>query len=621
MKTRRTAFWYFSMVVYSCVVLYAIVATWKSLGEGQEYPYLLKGFFLLLLTGGAVLLLAFGMLWARLDISGRMAAHPRAAHLAEWLCAAVVLGAGAALRIAYLAAMPMQPESDFKTYYEIAEMLCKGTLLTQGTGYCDYVAMFPHVLGYPAVLSVIFRLFGVSVAAAQGFNAALAVATAFVIWRVARRLAGRIGGFAALCAAAFWPSQILYTNFVAGEFLFTFLLLCCVWLFVVQLQDFGGEVRHPWLCVGLLAALGALLALAGAVRPMALLFLISAVLCLLPYKNDLPARLIDDIPLGTRLISRGWKRCLVMVAAYLLLSNFVSMSVGYTVDRTLASGSASFGYNLLVGLNTQSSGGWNQEDADVLYQAFDETGSATQAHLTCRDLALQRLKTDPRALLNLMTKKFEVLWGNDDYGASWNILFMDQQGTLTAARQSFYSRMMELSDLFYLAMLILAGVAGLAFWQNRPDASYAMELLFLGTVAMHLLVENQNRYHYHALALLAVFGGIAVSYVLQRCRFRVLEGEEQRVRQAARQAEREAHVRDLQAEEKRLTELRAQAMHAQFDLDKAVREGHVNITVSEAVGRQTPPPKPAQKSAAPQEVSPEILRMRRVHPQSRQNKE
>ena len=594
MEIRRNGFMCFALTVYGIAILYAIICTSSTLGAGQEYPYYLKGVFLVSLLCLGILLLVFGVLWARLGMTRRVEDHPHFAFWAENGSAVAVLCVSALIRVRYVQTMPMAPLSDYKTYYEIAQMLNSGTLLTNGTGYCDYVAMFPHVLGYPLVLAAVFRMFGTSVAVAQYFNVALSVGTAFVAWRVARRLAGRIGGFVALCATVFWPSQILYDNFVASEYLFTFLLMCCIWLFVASTQDFDGSTLHPWHCAMELAGLGALLAFAGVIRPLAIIFLVAVLIYLLPGKMELPSRLRNNIPLGLRLIGRGWKRCLLVLCTYLLLSGFFSMGVGYTVDRSLASGSTSFGYNLLVGLNTQSYGGWNQEDANYLYNSFNSTHSATEAHLTCRDLALKRLTQSPKATFNLMIHKFEVLWGNDDYGASWNILFMDQQGNLTSWRKTFLYHMMDVSDLYYLIMLALAGVAGIYLWRKKPNTSYSLVLLFLGTVALHLLVENQNRYHYQVLPVFAIFAGMAVAYINQECYERVMAARACREKEAQEQAKREAHIRELAEEERRLIKLRSEALHTRFDIEKALREGHVGITVSAAVERESSEPSPAR---------------------------
>ena len=124
--------------------------------------------------------------------AGKAAAHPRVVLIFECIIACGVLAASAVVRIWCVRNLPMQPESDDKTYYEIANLLKEGTLLTDGPGYCDYVAMFPHVLGYPYALSIVFRLFGTSVLTAQYFNVALAVGAVFLTYRIARRLGGRI---------------------------------------------------------------------------------------------------------------------------------------------------------------------------------------------------------------------------------------------------------------------------------------------------------------------------------------------------------------------------------------------------------------------------------------------
>ena len=127
----------------------------------------------------------------------------------------LVLAAGFIIRIRYLQSMPMEPESDYKTYYEIADLINRGTLLKEGPGYCDYIAMFPHVFGYPYVLAVLFRIFGTSVQTAQYFNVVLAMGTVFLAYRTGKAAGGRICGLSALFLTAFWPSQILYINMVA----------------------------------------------------------------------------------------------------------------------------------------------------------------------------------------------------------------------------------------------------------------------------------------------------------------------------------------------------------------------------------------------------------------------
>ena len=582
MKLRKNAFYYFALVVFLLCVLFAMAGVFRRLGDGQEYPYLLKGEWVLGTLALVMCLLGAGALGARVRLRERLDRYKTLTLAGEGLLAAVLLTAGLILRVRVINELPMEPNSDYKTFYEIAALLNRNALIEEGIGYCDYVAMFPHVFGFPAVLSWVFALFGTSVRTALLFNLVMEMGCCVMIWRIGRLAAGRLCALISLGLAAFLPSSILYSNFVASEPLFTFLLLVAVWLFAHSLSGRGHE-KHPWLCALELAALGIVLAFGSFIRPMAVIFLVAAVICLLPGKKQLPSLPRNDIPLGLRATDKGWKRCAIMAGVYLLVSSLFTMGTGYAVDRALAGSSASYGYNLLVGLNQESYGGWNQEDADYLYAALEATGSAQEAQLACRDIALERLKTDPRALINLLVHKFDVLWGNDDYGASWNILFMDQQGTLTPERESFLYRMMDVSDLYYLWLLLGAGVLGVLLFRRRPDTLYACVLLFCGTVALHLFVENQNRYHYHAIPLLALFSGAAASAVLGIVGRAVMARIEQKRQEAEARARHESEVRARQRDEEERVRLRAQALHTQFDMGKAILEGHIRVVASEGV--------------------------------------
>ncbi len=582
MRLRKNAFYYFALAVFLLCVLFAMAGVFRRLGDSQEYPYLLKGEWVLSTLALVMCLLGAGALGARMRLRERLDQYKTLTLAGEWLLAAVLLTVGLILRIRVINDLPMEPNSDYKTFYEIAALLNRNALIEEGIGYCDYVSMFPHVFGFPAVLSWVFGLFGTSVRTALLFNLVMEMGCCVMVWRIGRLAAGRLCALFSLALVVFLPSSILYSNFVASEPLFTFLLLTAVWLFALSLSDRGQE-KHPWLCALKLSALGFVLAFGSFVRPMAVIFLVAAVICLLPGEKKLPSLPRNDIPLGLRATDKGWKRCAIIVGVYLLFSSLFTMGTGYAVDRALAGSSASYGYNLLVGLNQESFGGWNQEDADYLYAALEATGSAQEAQLACRDMALERLKTDPRALINLLVHKFDVLWGNDDYGASWNILFMDQQGTLTPERESFLYRMMDVSDLYYLWLLLGSGMLGVMLFRRKPDTLYACVLLFCGTVALHLFVENQNRYHYHAIPLLALFSGAAASAMLGVVGRAVMASIEQKRQETEARVREEAEILARQRDEEERVRLRAQALHAQFDMGKAILEGHIRVVASEGV--------------------------------------
>ena len=580
MLLRKNAFQYFAVSVWIISLLYALAAGIVSLGEGQEYPYLQGGALLMLLLGGWLLLSGGAGLVARLDPK-RSLREAAWLNYAETAIAALALAFAAMLRLWVVRSLPMQVESDYKTYYEIAELITKGTLRTDGSGYCDYIALFPHVYGYSYALSWVFRLFGVSVAAAQRFNVVLSVLTVFLAYRTARLAGGRLCGMVALLLTAFWPSQIVYVNMVASEYLFSFMLMLGLYVFVRTLGDFSGDDAHPALGALLHVFLGAWLALTAAVRPMALLLLITIVICVGFERLRLPVRSTADQPVSLIFLSKGWMRCFAVVAVYMATSGLIAIGVTNAVDRDLASGTTSFGYNLLVGLNVEAEGGWNQEDSDYLYAALERTGDASQAHLACRDLALQRLG-DVKGVMNLFLHKFQVLWMNDDYGATWNLLFMEQQGTLTSERASFLYAVRSWGTTFYLLVLALSLVGAVGFWQKGAGLAYPFLLMVLGTVAMHLLVENQNRYHFHALYMLAILAAFGVKSACEASRLRVQRKQEERRRVAEGEREDAEKREALRREEEHLTALRREAMQSRFDMKEAIQKGYVTVRVTKA---------------------------------------
>lgn len=583
MRFRKNWFYYLAYAICLTIVLYALAVTLLSLGNGQEYPYLLQGRWLLTVISGGLLLAFILSMYARLEIRKKINLSGREGRILEAVGIIIILLGCFLIRFNYIQKMPMHPESDYKTYFEVAQYLMNGNLVEDAPGYCDYIAIFPHVLGYPRFLCSLFRITGVSVFAAETANVVLYTLTVLFLWLTVRMLVGRLGALNAAAIAAFMPSTILYSNFVASEYLFTFQLMVCICLFTLSLHPTEMKEKHPWTVPVETALLGFLLAVASTVRPMAQIFLIAAMLCLLRGSQKLPAKPKNDLPLALRCSDKGYKRCMILLIFFMSFNKAFTASTAYTIDRELAGGSSSFGYNLLVGLNSESNGGWNDEDSAYLYQVLDETGSPSAAQEACRDLAFQRLQDDPDKLLNLFIHKYQVLWGNDDYGASWNILFMRQQGNLTAEREAYLFKMRDFSDLYYAGLLVLVLIETMYQIKKRIDSRYAITLLFLGTAALHILVENQNRYHFHALLLFALLGGCAVADMEITCYWRTMHKTALKEAADFEEQQRQKRIADIEKDQKEMEEQRAAALHAQFDMASALRNGHVKVIASNSV--------------------------------------
>lgn len=580
MKPKKSVLSYFVIILYLAGILYILVCGVASLGEGREYPYVLQGVFFAGLLGLWLLVNGISAIAARLQIEDWVRKKRKLFRIAEAVIVAVVLLASVYIRWKAVINLPMEPQSDYKTYYEVADLLKRGLLAEAGEAYCNNIALFPYELSYPYILSLVFRLFGTSVFVAQKFNIALAAGTVFLTYRTGKLAGGSMTGLGGLLLAAFWPSQILYVNMVAGECIFSFLFMLCVYLFVLTLRKYTSDAKHPAVGVMLHFLLGSLLAVCAWVHPAAVILLIAIILCLFSQKMRIPPCRPIEQPISLKILSKGWLRLFIIVFCYISVSKFCSMGTEYTIERETASGSASFGYTLLVGLNTESAGQWNQADADYLNDAFDYTQNASQAQLLCRDLAMERLKWGPGVLLNLFLHKYETLWSNDEYGVSWNLFFMDQQGDLTKAGENFLYASRDLCNLFYLLAVAFAGIGGIFLWEKGMDYEYVFALIFVGTAAVYLFAESQNRYHYHVLFIFALMAGNTFKeiYAMNRAKALKIREEKERRKRILLEDE-EWRKRELEEEEK-LKNLREQAMKSQFDMKDALERGLIKVSVA-----------------------------------------
>lgn len=585
MQIQKNWFNNLAVLLFLFAVFYILACILSQAGSGQEYPYYVQGLLLMVLLLSLAMVMAVSILAARWKIPSRLQQCPRVSLYAECAAVIMILSLAAAVRLAAIGYFPMEPQSDYKTFYEVADLLKRGTLVEEGPGYCEYIAMFPHVFGFSYALSLVFGLFGTSVLSAQYFGLLLSLGSVFFTYRIARKLGGKAAGLIALFVSAFWPSQILYTVFISSEQLFTFMMLGCIWLFIDLVQNCRQGMRRAGGAVALHIVLGVLLALTSAVRPMGLILLVAFLICLIPNKFALKVRLRNETKLSERFLSKGWLRGVLIVAAYFLMSAILSKGISYTIEQEIPGTAASFGYNLLTGLNQQSEGGWNEDDSEYLYASMEATGSAAGAQSACRDLAFARLNTDPRALLNLFVHKFQILWANDDYGSTWNILFADEE-TMTKEKENLLFELMDFNNGYYLIVLFFAALGGLYMWRKRFDWSMPLILMFLGTAALHLLVENQNRYHYHILPVFAILAALAAVALYRDMAERLWH------RQQVRQLQKDLRRQELELKgrmeeaEAYLMQKQKDSMQSQFDMVTALKEGHVQMSVSQAC--QTP---------------------------------
>lgn len=509
MTAKKNWFVYLALLLFECGMAFALYSGISALPNLTSNLYLRFTGALCVCTALVFLIRVAGLPIKKLKAAGRLQPDDPRARRAERAVVAAVLAFSAAVRVYAITQLPIQPSTDFQTYYRIAEMLAGGVL--SASGYSGYIAEFPHIIGFPFILSLLFRIIGPSVRAGLYLNMALSLASTYLVYRIARTLSGRLAGLAALAAAAFWPSQILYGAILASEPSFTCLLLLCIWLFI-YLFRYPAKTSTVEGAVFLCVILGALLVLSNGVRPLASVLLIAIALCFIPCvvrfnKND---KMLNGR--FTRAACQGWFRAALVLAVFLTCNHFISKAISSEIAYELPGSTASFGFNLMVGVNTQSNGAWNQEDADFFAEQFARTNSAKAAQEASLAAALRRIAENPVGVIRLGIEKYASLWGNDDYGAYWTTLFLSQQGALTPPLEGFIARISVINNYIYLAALFFSAVCAARLLRLKTvSPAQVLILLFVGTAALHMLLESQNRYHYFMLQVFIILSSLGVS--------------------------------------------------------------------------------------------------------------
>jgi hypothetical protein len=584
MSIKRNWMIYLSLFIYLAASLLILSFGLEQFHE-IEQTYLVKtiliiGFFAVYITMNVLF-----YLFTR-PILLKIGSHLRVLkYVLEGLVILAILGGGVALRLYYIKSYPVGMESDYKFYYDVAIMIKDGTLTTVSNN--EYISLFPHTYGYCYILSLVMRVFGTDPSICYYANIVFAAITALFCYGIGRRIAGRVAGISALAISFFWPSQILFSNINGAEAAFTCFLYGAAYLCLMSMQIKEDTKLSTSRIILRHVICGILIALSSAIRPMGLVLLIAFVICLLSMNKKLTYKSIMDVSLKTILLSKGFLRAIFVLLGYFIASQLISAGVAQAIEKDIASGGA-MGYSLMVGTNIASDGGYSQETRDFLEKAYEETESANAANDASMEVAIKQIKANPVGILELFAKKFYLVWSNDDYATTTNIVTMNNQLLLTTNVESLFYDLADLNNVFYLFVVFLSAI-GVIFLLRKDNEASLFAIFFVGTIALFLLVEMQNRYHYFALQSLAILaaGGIGFTYEFyrQRSELRIsnklmLLADVELAAGVVEEEVKEGAV--LETSEVISVSTTAASKMNTIDVIKAIQEGHIRITATKA---------------------------------------
>ena len=372
--------------------------------------------------------------------------------------------------------------ADYQTFWQAAVDLSEGN----HPQAVDYLAMFPHILGYSTFLSFFLKVFGQHVLVAALLNVVLTCISGLLIFRLARSW---ISDEAAVLAYGFWmicPSKLLYNPMVLAEPYYTCLLLGFFFLLseAEKHEDTWGAAFFM-----LFGAMGGLLAgLVNTARPIGIVMLIALILWLLFLKEHTGKRL----KWGALTVAA----VLVYTLTGMLWNRYVTNQIGQEPPSIP-------GYNIYVGWNTETGGSYEDEDMTWFqsryFGEFERNAQETQKAML--ESAKERISSAKAEIPSLMLRKLRTLLGNDEGGA-----FYSRESLSGSA----YALLCVISNVWYYAVCLLALCGCGCLWRQKSGESvFALVLCGLGLILAQLLVEVAARYHYSLipeLILLAVCG-------------------------------------------------------------------------------------------------------------------
>ena len=155
----------------------------------------------------------------------------------------------------------------------------------------------------------------------------------------------------------------------------------------------------------------------------------------------------------------------------------------------------------LFGTNTETNGGYNEEDIEVAGYRSDDPEVREAAPAVAREMALNRIRSEPSRFVTFaLTTKMERLWERERALNNWSI------GDAKARNEAnHYLRRAAMlgADGAYRVVFVLFLVA-LAGQVRRPTHAAMLGGIVLLYALPHLLIEVKARYHLPMITFMIV---------------------------------------------------------------------------------------------------------------------
>jgi 4-amino-4-deoxy-L-arabinose transferase-like glycosyltransferase len=391
-------------------------------------------------------------------------------------CALPVLALLYLVPRAAMIACAVVPSSDADWYYGHGAMLAHGLGYLNGHG--QPTAFWP--VGWPWLLSLAFRVGGVSVWTVGVLNLAASALTGWLLLDLARRWTGsELAARAGLLAFAVYPNAILYVPLALTEVAYTALLTGGIWLLVTR------PGRGTTLLAGLVFGVATL------VKAQTLV-IVPVILAIMLWREPGALRRMPGMTL------RG---LLVLAAAALVIAPWT-----WRNHRELHAWipvSTNGGITLLTGNNDSARGGYTPDDPLVRsidpLKDTDEVAYDAQA----RRLGMDWIKANRLRFVALAPLKMWHLWGPDGEG-QW--AYETGSWAYRAAPHAFLI-VRAINQVWYWLLLAAFAIAPLRIARRRIDWWLVPYAVALFPTMIAVVFSGQSRFHYPAMPFVCLIAG------------------------------------------------------------------------------------------------------------------
>ncbi|MDD4297888.1 MAG: glycosyltransferase family 39 protein [Ruminiclostridium sp.] len=377
----------------------------------------------------------------------------------------------------------LTPQGDYSIYLSVAKAINSGNL-----GNKFYFGIFPHALNYPIFISVFYRFFGELTWLPRAINlifGALEVGIGtYIIEKCTNPRISLVGGL----AIALNPSIIIFTLLSGGEPIYSSIINCAIFLLMLAVNS---EKTTKKSCICLIAG-GIVCAIGNFFRPSGIILVIAAVLIIFLYSNiKLKYKITHSLLIILSFTMTVW------------LTSFITTSVsGYKKP------SYSFGWNLYIGANEHTKGGWNEKDADLFNTIKNTSDDPSEVQKYFFDLGVERYKNMGINSVSHFKRKLYV-WFDEGYISR---VVTEWQTQYTRFKSADLKQTFSLIINPYNLFVVIGAIIALIFLSIEKKAPLLMKIIsfyMIGSIMLFMVMETATRYkgaYYSILTILAVYG-------------------------------------------------------------------------------------------------------------------